>query len=125
MVLTARAENHLYGAGDLDDTITRLLAYRDAGADAAYAPGLSSIDDIARVVSEVGLPVNVLALPDGPDGGRAGADRRAPRVDRRRPGLDRLRALAAAATDLLEHGTTTPVGGRLTPELRTAAFGER
>ncbi len=39
LVLTARAENHLYDLGDLDDTITRLRAYRDAGADVLYAPG--------------------------------------------------------------------------------------
>jgi 2-methylisocitrate lyase-like PEP mutase family enzyme len=66
MVLTARAENHLYGVNDLDDTIARLVAYRDAGADAVYAPWLSDLGQIARVVREVGLPVNVLAVPDGP-----------------------------------------------------------
>lgn len=41
LVLTARAENHLYGIDDLDDTIARLRTYRDAGADVVYAPGLS------------------------------------------------------------------------------------
>lgn len=66
MILTARAENLLYRAGDLDDTIHRLLAYRDAGADVVYAPGLLDIDDIATVVREVGIPVNVLALPGTP-----------------------------------------------------------
>jgi 2-methylisocitrate lyase-like PEP mutase family enzyme len=66
MVLTARAENHLYGAADLDDTIARLIAYRDAGADVVYAPGLATLTDIERVVREVGVPVNVLALPNGP-----------------------------------------------------------
>jgi 2-methylisocitrate lyase-like PEP mutase family enzyme len=66
MVLTARAENHLRGVDDLDDTIARLIAYRDAGADCAYAPLLSELDDIARVVDEVGIPVNVLAIPAGP-----------------------------------------------------------
>ena len=66
MVLTARAENHLYGAGDLDDTVARLSSYRDAGADVVYAPGLSSLADIERVVRDVGVPVNVLALPHGP-----------------------------------------------------------
>jgi 2-methylisocitrate lyase-like PEP mutase family enzyme len=63
MVLTARAENHLRGIDDIDDTIARLVAYRDAGADAVYAPGLADIAQIERVVNEVGLPVNVLALP--------------------------------------------------------------
>jgi 2-methylisocitrate lyase-like PEP mutase family enzyme len=66
LVLTARAENHLHGVNDLDDTIARLVEYRDAGADAVYAPGLADLGQIARVVREVGLPVNVLALPRVP-----------------------------------------------------------
>ena len=66
MVVTGRAENHIRGVDDLDDTIKRLIAYRDAGADAVYAPGLSDLDQIARVVEAVGIPVNVLALPGGP-----------------------------------------------------------
>lgn len=66
LVLTARAENLLYGLGDLDDTIGRLVAYRDAGAEVLYAPGLVDEDDIARVVREVGAPVNILALPAAP-----------------------------------------------------------
>ena len=66
MVVTGRAENHIRGVDDLDDTIARLIAYRDAGADAVYAPGLSDLDQIARVVEAVGVPVNVLALPAGP-----------------------------------------------------------
>src|SRR3954454_12930127 len=69
MVLTARAENHISGIDDLDDTIARLAAYRDAGADAVYAPGLSDLGAIERVVREVALPVNVLALRDGPSVG--------------------------------------------------------
>jgi 2-methylisocitrate lyase-like PEP mutase family enzyme len=66
LTLTARAENLLYGAGDLDDTIARLQAYRQAGADVLYAPGLVEPADIARVVAEAGGPVNVLLLPTGP-----------------------------------------------------------
>jgi 2-methylisocitrate lyase-like PEP mutase family enzyme len=66
MVLTARAENHIRGIEDLDDTIARLSAYRDAGADVVYAPGLTDLEQISRVVSEVGIPVNVLALPAAP-----------------------------------------------------------
>ena len=65
LVLTARAENHLYGHPDLDDTIARLQAYAAAGADVVYAPGLARLEDIARVVAEVDRPVNVLALPVG------------------------------------------------------------
>jgi 2-methylisocitrate lyase-like PEP mutase family enzyme len=64
-VLTARAENHLYGAADLADTLERLAAYRDAGADCLYAPGLVAADDIAAVVA-LGRPVNVLLWPGGP-----------------------------------------------------------
>jgi 2-methylisocitrate lyase-like PEP mutase family enzyme len=66
LVLTARAENHLRGNPDLDDTIARLRAYREAGADAVYAPGLIDLRDIVRVVESVDAPLNVLALPGGP-----------------------------------------------------------
>ena len=58
--LTARAENYLHGRRDLKDTITRLQAYQEAGADVLYAPGLTSKEDIATVVSSVDRPVNVL-----------------------------------------------------------------
>ncbi len=66
LVLTARAENHLHGRDDLDDTIARLRAYGEVGADVLYAPGLTRIEDIRRVVAEVGRPVNVLAYPGAP-----------------------------------------------------------
>lgn len=66
VVLTARAENHLYGIDDLDDTITRLCAYRDAGAEVLYAPGLVDPEQIRRLIERVGAPVNVLALRQGP-----------------------------------------------------------
>jgi len=66
MVLTGRAENHIRGVDDLDDTINRLVAYRDAGADVVYAPGLTDLDQIARVVEAVQIPLNVLALPSTP-----------------------------------------------------------
>ncbi|MBC8076280.1 MAG: isocitrate lyase/phosphoenolpyruvate mutase family protein [Chloroflexales bacterium] len=58
--LTARAENYLVGRPDLNDTIKRLQAYQEAGADVLYAPGLSTKDDIAAVVSSVDRPVNVV-----------------------------------------------------------------
>ena len=48
--LTARAENHIRGNPDLDDTIARLQAYERAGADVLYAPGLRSGDEIRAVV---------------------------------------------------------------------------
>jgi 2-methylisocitrate lyase-like PEP mutase family enzyme len=66
MVLTARAENHLYGIDDLADTINRLVAYRDAGAEVVYAPGLVERDQIERLVRAVDAPVNVLAMRGGP-----------------------------------------------------------
>lgn len=126
LVLTARAENHLYGAGDLDDTITRLLAYRDAGADAVYAPGLSSVDDIARVVTEVGLPVNVLALPDGPTVAQLAS------VGVRRVSTGgalawaAYGAMVAGARELLDEGTSTYATTRRMPgAIRAAAFAER
>jgi 2-methylisocitrate lyase-like PEP mutase family enzyme len=58
--LTGRAENHLVGRPDLKDTIKRLQAYQEAGADVLYAPGLASRDDIAAVISSVDRPVNVV-----------------------------------------------------------------
>jgi 2-methylisocitrate lyase-like PEP mutase family enzyme len=58
--LTGRAENYLHGRPDLKDTISRLQAYQEAGADVLYAPGLTTRDDIAAVVSSVDRPVNVL-----------------------------------------------------------------
>ena len=60
-MLTARAENHIRGNPDLDDTIARLQAYERAGADVLYAPGLRNGDEIRAVCSAVGKPVNVLA----------------------------------------------------------------
>lgn len=58
--VTGRAENHLVGRSDLKDTIKRLQAYQEAGADVLYAPGLASKDDIAAVVRSVDRPVNVV-----------------------------------------------------------------
>jgi len=61
--LTARAENHIRGNPDLEDTIARLRAYEAAGADVLYAPGLTSSEEIRAVCEAVSKPVNVLALP--------------------------------------------------------------
>lgn len=58
--LCARAENHIRGVTDLADTIARLQAFQEAGADVLYAPGLQTLDDIRTVVQAVGRPVNVL-----------------------------------------------------------------
>jgi 2-methylisocitrate lyase-like PEP mutase family enzyme len=58
--LTARAENYLHGRPDLKDTIRRLQAFQEAGADVLYAPGLASQEDIATLVRSVDRPVNVV-----------------------------------------------------------------
>ena len=59
-VLVGRAENHLHGRPDLDDTIRRLQAFDAAGADALYAPGLTNAEDIRAVCAAVRKPVNVV-----------------------------------------------------------------
>ena len=105
LVLTARAENFIRGNPDLADTIARLQAYQEAGADVLYAPGLSDIDDIRSVITSVDRPVNVLVRP-----GLATVDELA------QVGVARisvggafnqvaLGALARAGRELLDHGT--------------------
>lgn len=66
LVLTARAENHIRGNPHLRDTITRLQAYQEAGADVLYAPGLHTPNDIGSLISSVDRPVNVLVRPGAP-----------------------------------------------------------
>jgi 2-methylisocitrate lyase-like PEP mutase family enzyme len=60
---TARAENHFRGNPDLDDTIARLRAFEEAGADVLYAPWLRSGDEIRAVREATTKPLNVLARP--------------------------------------------------------------
>jgi len=62
-MLRARAENHIRGNPDLDDTIARLQAYERAGAEVLYAPGLRSPDEIRAVCAATSKPLNVLAHP--------------------------------------------------------------
>lgn len=123
VVLTARAENHLYDVDDLEDTIGRLRAYRAAGADVLYAPGLSDPGHIARVVGEVQAPVNVLLLRNGPTVSQLAE-----------LGVRRLStggslafaaygALAAAARELLTSGTSAYTKAALSNEDRRAALG--
>jgi 2-methylisocitrate lyase-like PEP mutase family enzyme len=105
--LTARAENYLVGRPDLRDTIKRLQAYQEAGADVLYAPGLSSKDDIAAVVSSVDRPVNVVMGLTGVS--LSLADLSAMGVRRVSVGsaLSRaaLGAFLRAAREMREHGT--------------------
>ena len=120
MVLTARCENLLHGIDDLDDTIARLVAYRDAGADCVYAPGLAAIEQIRAVVEAVGVPVNVLALPGGP----SVADIRAAGGRRVSTGgslaSTAYGALMVGARELLGTGTSTYLATRLQPGDRAA-----
>jgi 2-methylisocitrate lyase-like PEP mutase family enzyme len=122
MVLTARAENHLYGFEDLGDTIARLRAYHRAGADLVYSPWLADIGQIARVVSESGAPVNVLARVDGPDV----AEMAAAGVRRVSTGgalaFAAYGALAIAARELLSKGTSSYIARGLSIDDRRAAF---
>jgi 2-methylisocitrate lyase-like PEP mutase family enzyme len=61
-VVVGRAENHIHGVDDLEDTIARLQAYADAGADCLYAPGLRTAEQVRTVCAAVSKPVNVLLL---------------------------------------------------------------
>jgi 2-methylisocitrate lyase-like PEP mutase family enzyme len=109
VLLTARAEEWLYGANDLDATIARLQAYADAGADVLYAPGLPDLDAIRRVCSSVPKPVNVLM---GLKGATFTVDELADAgVKRISVGGSLARAalgaLLEAAREMLDHGTFT------------------
>jgi 2-methylisocitrate lyase-like PEP mutase family enzyme len=105
-VLTARAENHIRGRDDLGDTIARLQAFQEAGADVLYAPGLMDLGEIATLVQAVDRPVNVILRPGGPTVPElAGVG-----VARISVGGSlhhvAVAAVAAAARELLEAGTT-------------------
>lgn len=124
MTVTARAENHLYDVGDLDDTIARLRSYASAGADVVYAPGLIQGEDLARVVAATERPVNALLLPVGPDV-----------TGMRDLGVRRLStggaltfvaygAAARAGRELMDKGTLDFTTGALTADDRERAFGQ-
>ena len=101
--LTARAENHIRDNPDLADTIARLQAYEEAGADVLYAPGLRSGDDIRAVCQAVSKPVNALAWPamSMAEVVEAGARRISVGGALTWAAVD---ALAAAATRIRDHG---------------------
>ena len=104
--LTARAENHIVGRPDLNDTIRRLQAYQEAGAHVLYAPGLATRAEISAVIRSVDRPVNVLAVP-----ALSLADLSALGVRRVSVGSALSRAafggLLRAATEMLQQGTFT------------------
>lgn len=122
LVLTARCENHLYGVREFEDTIDRLIAYRDAGADVVYAPGFVTDTNIKRLVEAVQCPVNILALPGTPPV-PALAELGVARVS-----VGSLFAWAAygalvtAAEEMFGPGTHTYVHHALRGEVRDAAF---
>lgn len=123
LVLTARADGHLYETTQLDDTIERLVAYRDAGADVLYAPGLKTAADIALVVAEVQAPLNVLAVPGTPPIHELAA------LGVARVSVGGLAAWAAygavvaMAEELFGPGTSTYTAGVLSGSLRDSTFG--
>ena len=122
MVLTARAENHIRGVDDLDDTISRLTTYRDAGADVVYAPGLSDVDQIEAVVDALRVPVNVLALANGPTVGElASVGVRRVSTGSRLAGAA-YGAMMAGARELLTDGSSRYAEDAVSHEVLRAAF---
>jgi 2-methylisocitrate lyase-like PEP mutase family enzyme len=124
LVLTGRAENHIRGVDDFEDTLARLVAYRDAGADVVYAPGLRDLAQIETLVETVGMPVNVLALRGGPTIAELAS-----------AGVRRVStggALAAAAygalmrgaSELSSEGTSKYLDARVSADALSKAFGE-
>lgn len=122
--LTARAENYLHGRPNLTDTIKRLQAYQEAGADVLYAPGLASKDDIATVVRSVDRPVNVVM---GLQGIQLSLDELSTiGVKRISVGSALYRtavgAFLRAATEMQEHGTFDFGKAAASPREMTAIF---
>jgi 2-methylisocitrate lyase-like PEP mutase family enzyme len=124
VVLTARAENHIRGVDDIDDTLNRLTAYRDAGADVVYAPGLANLEEIVRVVETLGIPVNVLALPGGPSLSElASVGVRRVSTGGQLAGAA-YAALVAGARELADRGTSHYADAGAPRDAFNAAFGE-
>src|SRR5580700_6070239 len=123
-VLTARAENYLHGRPDLADTIKRLQAYQEAGADVLYAPALNSKDDIAAVVRSVDRPVNVLMGLQGVQ--LSLAELSAMGVRRVSVGSSLARtamgAFLRAAREMREQGTFTFASEAVSPKELTSIF---
>ncbi len=112
--LTARAENHIRGNPDLEDTLARLQAFEEAGADVLYAPGLRSAEEIGAVCEAVSKPVNVLALPGLSLAEIVDAGARRVSVG---GGLTwvAISAMASAATAIRDGGDLSSLAARLPP----------
>ena len=121
---TARAENFLWGRPHLGDTIKRLQAYQEAGADVLYAPGLKTREDIASVVSSLDRPVNVVM---GLVGAQLGLEELA-KIGVKRisvgSSLQRsaLGAFLRAAEEMSGKGTFTYAAGAASPKDVTPIF---
>jgi 2-methylisocitrate lyase-like PEP mutase family enzyme len=107
LILTARCENYLHGVQDLDDTIKRLQAYAQAGADVLFAPGLPTLDAVRQVCSAVDKPVNFMAGIPGksftvPELAAAGVRRISLASSLYRAAMRRAKA---AAEEVLRNGT--------------------
>lgn len=107
--LTARAENHIRGNPDLDDTVTRLRAYERAGADVLYAPGLRTVAEIRTVCEAVSSPVNVLAQPQLTVAEIAGAGARRISVGGALAWAA-VEAMVTAAERMRDHGDLSALG---------------
>lgn len=108
-MLTARAENHIRGNPDLDDTVSRLRAYERAGADVLYAPGLGTVAEIRTVCEAVSRPVNVLARPQLTVAEIAGAGARRISVGGALAWAA-VEAMMAAAERMRDHGDFSALG---------------
>lgn len=106
-VLTARAENHLRGTPDLDDTIRRLQAYERAGADVLFAPGLPDLDAVRAVCAALTKPVSFMASIRGKAFSVAELEAAGVRRISTATSLYRaaMRAARAAAQEIIEHGS--------------------
>lgn len=114
--LTARSENYLHGRKDLADTIRRLNAFQDAGADVLYAPGITDMSEVATLVRSVDRPVNVLAGMQGVHFSLAELSRIGVKRVSVGGALSRI-ALAScvhAAIEMRDHGTFTFVDEPIT-----------
>ncbi|HZP05282.1 MAG TPA: isocitrate lyase/phosphoenolpyruvate mutase family protein [Terracidiphilus sp.] len=126
-LLTARCENFLCGHPDLDDTIGRLQAFAEAGADVLYAPALPSLDAIRAVCAAVSKPVNVLmglkgALYSVEELAAAGAKRISVGGSLARAALG---AFVHAAREIKEKGTFTYAQDAISGAELTSYFEQR
>ncbi len=124
--LTARCENYLHGKPDLANTIARLQAYQEAGADVLYSPGIVGKEDIAAVVNSVDRPVNILAGLPGMEMNRAQLAAMGVKRISIGSGLSRaaLSAFLRAAIEMRDSGTFAFAEGTLTLREIGAMFPE-